>query len=513
MEQGASKRRRVTERAAAPLSAHHAAAVERIARELTELAGAAPDVPQLAECSAQLTTLLEQQQHHHHHHHHHQQQQQQLGSGAAVAVALTVAPFDSLPEGVVEHVLLHCDARSLGRMSCASRFFGGGQQRSLVERVASCPARLRAVLAPALRPHEVTSRTLQLWRQENPVALGVELLCELAEKHAEAPNRRDEALRLYRRALEAEPNDVETLNAAAELLENEPSGREEAGALYRRLLVLEPDNVNALSNLANLLSDEPGGCEEAEALYRRALVLNADDVEVLFNLASLLDNEPSGCEEAGALYRRLLVVAPDDVYTLNNLANLLSDEPGGREEAEALYRRALAVDPDDVFTLNNLANLLSGEPNDREEAEALIRRALVLEPNKVTRLDTLGYILSKDPERLDEAEQVLRRALEIEPNNAFALASVGVLLSARGGAGDLSEALRHCQQAVVAAASKGTQDKRIAHAHTLAAQGIVLLRSGDAVAARARLAGAQVMEMDASCVHVIDLSVLLEQRS
>ena len=80
MEQGASKRRRVTERAAAPLSAHHAAAVERIARELTELAGAAPDVPQLAECSAQLTTLLEQQQqqqhdHHHHHHHHHQQQQ------------------------------------------------------------------------------------------------------------------------------------------------------------------------------------------------------------------------------------------------------------------------------------------------------------------------------------------------------------------------------------------------------------------------------------------------------
>ena len=47
-EQGASKRRRA-ERAAAPLSAHHAAEIERIARELEELAGAAPDVPQLAE--------------------------------------------------------------------------------------------------------------------------------------------------------------------------------------------------------------------------------------------------------------------------------------------------------------------------------------------------------------------------------------------------------------------------------------------------------------------------------
>jgi len=271
MEQGTSKRQRTSSildvSLAAPLSAHHAAAVERIARELAELAGTAPGVPQLAKCSAQLATLLVQQ----------------LGVGAMVAVAATVAPFDSLPGGVVEIVLLHCDAWSLGRMNCASRFFGGGQQRSLVERVASSPARLRAVLTPALRPHEVASRMLQLWKQENPLALSVDLLRQLAEVYGRAPGWRDEALQLYRRALQAEPDDYETLFQAAGVLRRKPSGIKEFGALCRRMLVLQPDNTNVLFHLAELLGVEPSGREEAEALYRRALVVDPDDTSVLVN--------------------------------------------------------------------------------------------------------------------------------------------------------------------------------------------------------------------------------------
>ena len=50
MERGVSKRSRTEAAPPAPLSARQAAAVERMARELAELAGAAPDVPQLAEC-------------------------------------------------------------------------------------------------------------------------------------------------------------------------------------------------------------------------------------------------------------------------------------------------------------------------------------------------------------------------------------------------------------------------------------------------------------------------------
>ena len=110
LERGASCKRRRTETAPpAALSAPHTAVVERIAHELAVLAEEAPGVPQLADCSAQLATLLVQPP---------------LSEGTLFAGELGAVLFDALPPGVVEIVLLHCDARSLGRMSCVSRFFG-----------------------------------------------------------------------------------------------------------------------------------------------------------------------------------------------------------------------------------------------------------------------------------------------------------------------------------------------------------------------------------------------------
>ena len=209
-----SKRRRTETAPPAALRAHHAATVERIARELAAVAEEAPDVPQLAACSAQLATLLVQLPPPLH-------AAKDDGTTAAVEVLsageIGAVPFDALPLGVVEIVLLHCDAHSLGHMSCVSRFFGGGQRRSLVERAASSAER-RALCTPALRLHEVTSCTLSLWQHESPAALDVELLRKLAGRYTEAPGWRDAAARLYRRAIKAVPYDLYTLIKCAYLL-------------------------------------------------------------------------------------------------------------------------------------------------------------------------------------------------------------------------------------------------------------------------------------------------------
>ena len=159
-----SKRRRTEGSATGVLSARQAATLARIECELAELTNAAPDVPQLAEMLQLSKALLHEQQ----------------GEAAAAA------PLDALPLAVLELVLTHCDARSLARMSCASRCFGGGRRRSLVERVAWSAAR-RATFAPALRPLEVMPVTLQLRRLEAPVAMDVALLRQLAKLHAAAP--------------------------------------------------------------------------------------------------------------------------------------------------------------------------------------------------------------------------------------------------------------------------------------------------------------------------------------
>ena len=225
-----SKRRRTDAAPVAVLSARHAAMLARIECDLAELANAAPGVPQLAEMLQLSTTLL--------------LGQQQQGAAAGEEAA-AVAPFDAIPVGVMEMVLLLCDANSLARISCASRFFGGGQQRSLVERVVSSPARLSAVRKPALRPHEVMSRTLQLWRLEEPVPLATEMLVKLGDCNADV-GRREEAARFFRRAIVQAPDNREALLSFASMITRDeagPSEREEAIALYRRMLELEPNEL------------------------------------------------------------------------------------------------------------------------------------------------------------------------------------------------------------------------------------------------------------------------------
>ena len=112
-----SKRRRTEAAPPAALRAHHAATVKRVARELAAVAEEAPDVPQLAACSAQLATLLVQLPPPLH---------AAKNDGATAAVDVLSAgevgavPFAALALGVVEIVLLHCDAHSLGHI-----FFGG----------------------------------------------------------------------------------------------------------------------------------------------------------------------------------------------------------------------------------------------------------------------------------------------------------------------------------------------------------------------------------------------------
>jgi hypothetical protein len=91
--------------------------------------------------------------------------------------------------------------------------------------------------------------------------------------------------------------------------------------------------------------------------------------------------------------------------------------------------------------------------------------------------------LSKDSERLAEAEELLRRALMIEPGLTWALGYLAVVLATRGDAGALEEAKQLCEWARTAAAGEDVDTR----AHVTAALGIVLLRSGDAAAAREKL--------------------------
>ena len=92
----------------------------------------------------------------------------------------------------------------------------------------------------------------------------------------------------------------------------------------------------------------------------------------------------------------------------------------------------------------------------------------------------------------------------IEPGLTWALGYLAVVLAARGDAGALEEAMKLCERARTAAVGNSVGLR----AHVTAAHGIVLLRSGDAAAAREKLDEAR--ELDTHSLVAADLGLLLE---
>ncbi|MGW3567019.1 hypothetical protein ACWDSL_24640 [Streptomyces sp. NPDC000941] len=160
--------------------------------------------------------------------------------------------------------------------------------------------------------------------------------------------------RQYRDALEAEA-DYDILDPL----------RGELEETYRRILETDPDDANTLIELAVLLSTDvqvPDG-ESVELLWR-VFDMDRADEDVCESLVGLLENL-SEEEEADEVYR--LASEAGNLQATFELAARF-DERGDLEEAEPLYRRA--AEAGHAHAVANLAALLE-ERGDHEAATAL----------------------------------------------------------------------------------------------------------------------------------------------
>ena len=101
------------------------------------------------------------------------------------------------------------------------------------------------------------------------------------------PQHQDEAARLYRRALQEDPDLVAAVINLANIRYSRDE-RAEAQALYERAIALDPAYFEAHFNLGNILHDH-GRFADAEACYRRALALNPGYADAHFYLAVTLE--------------------------------------------------------------------------------------------------------------------------------------------------------------------------------------------------------------------------------
>lgn len=211
---------------------------------------------------------------------------------------------------------------------------------------------------------------------DNPLVSRATHYAGIASALAKEPGRTDDAMRFYRRALEADPRFPGAQFGLGTLLARIERPRE-AVPYYQEALASWPQYEEAHYNLAMALA-ATGRAQEASREFAEALRLRPDDADAHIALAKTLIalNHP---DQAVEHYEQGLAARPEDVTALVGFGVALA-QLSRTEEAIPKFRRALEIDPQNAAAHNSLGSALASQGR---IAEALphFERAAILNPN------------------------------------------------------------------------------------------------------------------------------------
>lgn len=154
---------------------------------------------------------------------------------------------------------------------------------------------------------------------------------------------RDEALALYRTAIETYPGNYDLrYNRALFLLEND-----DFAAMERELLAIleeDPDHVDSLNALGYTLAERNERLDEAFIYVDRALKLRPDSAAILDSMGWVLFRQ-GDLAKAAEYLRRALDLSEHDDEIASHLGEVLWVQ-GQRRDARAVWREALVHNPD-----------------------------------------------------------------------------------------------------------------------------------------------------------------------
>jgi len=148
---------------------------------------------------------------------------------------------------------------------------------------------------------------------------------------------------IYRRALEALPNNATLLRSYALFLEADVNDFDKAETLYQRSLKQDPNNETTLSFYADFLEKIRGSHDRAEEYYQ--LALNADPTYdyALTRYAEFLNKVRKNLDKAEELYVHALEKEPTDKRILRLYEIFLRKVRGNSEKADEIKRRIEAI--------------------------------------------------------------------------------------------------------------------------------------------------------------------------
>ncbi|MEE4376947.1 MAG: tetratricopeptide repeat protein [Candidatus Competibacteraceae bacterium] len=205
----------------------------------------------------------------------------------------------------------------------------------------------------------------------------------------------------------------EALKAAIQL--QRTAQLDDAETLYRRILQAVPEQPDAL-HFFGVLHHQKGKTQEAAELIRRSLTINPKNASAQSNLGNVL-KELKQFSEAETAYREAIALQPDLADAHNNLGTMLRLQ-NKSEAAVSAYRQAIELAPKHADAYHNLGNALVGL-KEFDEAVEIYRQAIQLNPGQGKTYERLGMALYRLG-RNDEAIAVFRQWQKADPLNLTA---------------------------------------------------------------------------------------------
>jgi tetratricopeptide (TPR) repeat protein len=232
-------------------------------------------------------------------------------------------------------------------------------------------------------------------RPPKRVVAGMRSADEMARLQLQVrPDRVEDVLTLrvafYLQLVRKAPGDAWVHYELANLL-RDSQRRDDAVREYRRAIDLDPRHAAALTNLGVVLQED-GQLDVAVTYYRRALVAEPDFVPAHFNLANAL--RATGQDgEALRHYREAVRLEPTLGAAHNNLGEILASQ-GRLELALGHFREAVKLSPKSATALSNLGAAL-GVAGRMDEAVVYLRQALEIDPRNEAARRNLELALSR----------------------------------------------------------------------------------------------------------------------
>ena len=237
---------------------------------------------------------------------------------------------------------------------------------------------------------------------------------------------------ILNKALEVNPNHVQAQIKLAELrgyaVGEEIHRAAEAGA--RRALTADPNNTDALNALA-IAEWKLGEHRDAERDFMRAISQSPQNLRAAMNLAAVKVNQKDipGAEQVIKTAAAANPKSPEPAIALGGLYILA----GKTDAAEQQYRRAVQIDPLSDRALLSLGGLYSSM-NRREEAEKVYKQISALPGSKYKTVHASFLFQS------GQREQAVTEFAKLYKDNSFDRAIRTQLVEAYFSVGKLSEA-------------------------------------------------------------------------